>query len=221
MRFCLLQLLRDPHRPSTCYAIPIGLPLALRAVIYDGHTMSTDKHKSTFPFPPAMVTPVMGRPDPLSLGILQGKLYINAAMSIPTELGSGLYGHLALIMSNADYAAYDGAVAYAKPAHPGVEEDAPAGATAVMITQLNRQHDDKALERHMFHANVTNALKQQLLEAVDNMFISGLRHQRLRYSQVTPLQLMQHLLDNYNIVKEETLEDNRGRLGAVPYAQSN
>ena len=136
----------------------------------------------------------MGRPDPLSLGILQGELYANV-MSIPTELGGGLYGHLALIMPNADYAALDGAVAYAKPAHPGVQEDAPAGATAVMITQLNRQHD-KVLERHMLHANVTNALKQQFLEAVNDMFVSGLRHQRLRYSQVTPLQLMQHLLDS-------------------------
>ena len=41
------------------------------------------------------MTPIMGRPDPLSLGILQGELYANA-MSVPTELGGGLYGHLAL-----------------------------------------------------------------------------------------------------------------------------
>ena len=82
-----------------------------------------------------------------------------------------------------------------------------------MITQLNRQHD-KALDRHMLQANVSNAIKQQLLEAVDDMFVSVLRHQRLRYSQVTPLQLMQHLVDNYDIVTEETLEDNRGCLGA-------
>ena len=36
----------------------------------------------------------------------------------------------------------------------------PFNATAVQITHRNRQHD-KALDRHMLHANVTNALKQQ------------------------------------------------------------
>ena len=146
--------------------------------------MSSEKHKSTFPFPHATITPIMGRPDPLSLGILQGELYANA-MSVPTELGGGLYGHLALIMPIADYAALEGAIAYAIPAHPGVQADAPPAATAVMITQLNRQHD-KAVDRYMLHANVSNALKQQLLEAVDDMLVSVLRHQRLRYSQVSP-----------------------------------
>ena len=173
--------------------------------------MSADKSK-TFPFPHATVTPIIGRPDPLSLGILQGELYANA-ISVPTELGGGLYGHLALVMNDAEYAALDGTVAYAIPNHPGVQADAAANATAVQITQLNRQHD-KALERHMLHANVSNALKQQLLEAVDDMFVSVLRHQRLRYSQVSPQDLLEHLLLTYNIVTEETLEDNRNRLGA-------
>ena len=61
----------------------------------------------------------MGCPDPLSLGILQGELYANA-MSVPTELGGGLYGHLALIMPYADYAALEGAIEFTIPAHPGV-----------------------------------------------------------------------------------------------------
>lgn len=141
------------------------------------------------------VTPILGRPDPLSLRILQGELFTNA-ISVPTELGGGHYGHLALIMPDADYAVLAGTIAYAIPAHPGVQADAPPAATAVQITQLNRQHD-KSLDRHMLHANVSNALKQQLLEAVDDMFVSVFRHdQRLRYSQVTHLQLMlKHLID--------------------------
>ena len=173
--------------------------------------MSTDKIK-VFPFPHATLTSITGRPDPLSLGILQGELYANA-ISIPTELGGGLYGHLAMIMPHAKYATMAGAVDYVTPPHPGVQAAAPVNATAVMITQLNRQHD-KALERHMLHANVANALKQQLLEAVDDMFVSVLRHQRLRYSQISPGQLLQHLIDTYNIVTEETLEDNRSLLSA-------
>lgn len=174
--------------------------------------MSTDKSAKTFPFPHATITPILGRPDPLSLGILQGELYANA-ISVPTELGGGLYGHLAVIMPAAEYTGMEGAIDYVTPPHPGVQADAPVGATAVQITQLNRQHD-KALERHLLHATVANALKQQLLDAVDDMFVSVLRHQRLRYSQVSPQQLLQHLVDTYNIITEETLEDNRSRLSA-------
>jgi hypothetical protein len=138
--------------------------------------MSVDKNKTTFPFPHATVTPIIGRRDPLSLGILQGKLYDNA-MSVPAELGGGLYGYLlALVMSTADYRTMNGAINYIAPAHPGVQAD--ANANAVQITQLNRQRD-KALDCHMLHANVSNALKQQILEVVDDIFISVLRHQCL------------------------------------------
>jgi hypothetical protein len=174
--------------------------------------MSIDKIKATFPFPHATLTPIIGRPDPLSLGIIQGELYANA-ISVPTELGGGLYGHLALVMPNIEYVDMVGAIAYVAPLHPGVQADAAAGATAVQITQMNRQHD-KALERHMLHANVANALKQQLLDSVDDMFVSVLRHPRLRYSQVSPQQLLEHLAKTYNIVTAETLEDNRNRLAA-------
>ena len=73
--------------------------------------MSAGKSK-TFPFPHATVTPISGRPDPLSLSILQGNFYANA-ISVPTELGGGLYGHLALVMNDAEYAALEGTVAYA------------------------------------------------------------------------------------------------------------
>jgi len=194
------------------YAISLHLPRVTRGYPYHFQNMSADKHKTTFPFPHATVTPIIGRPDPLSLGILQGELYANA-ISVPTELGGGSYGHLALVMPAAEYVTMDGAIAYIAPAHPGVQADVPINATAVQITQLNRQHD-KALDRHMLHANVSNALKQQLLEAVDDMFVSILRHQRLRYSQVAPQQLLQHLINTYNIVTEETLEDNRNRLSA-------
>ncbi len=159
-----------------------------------------------------MVTPLIGRPDPLTLGILQGELYANA-ISVPTELGGGLYGHLAIIMPAVEYMLMDGTIDYVAPPHPGVQADMPAAATAVQITQLNRQHD-KALECHMLHANVANALKQQLLEAVDGMFVSVLSHQRLRYSQASPQQNLQHLVDTYNIVTAETLENNRSHLNA-------
>ena len=139
--------------------------------------MSADKSK-TFPFPHATVTHIFGRPDSLSLGILQGELYANAIL-VPTELGGGLYGHLALVMNDAEYAALDSTVAYATPVHPGVHADAPVNSAAVQITQLNCQQHDKALEHDMHHVNVSNVLKRQLLEVVDDMFVSGVHNPSL------------------------------------------
>jgi hypothetical protein len=128
--------------------------------------MSLDKTK-TFPFPHATLTRITGRPDPLSLGSSKESCLYAKAMSVPTELGGGLYdGHLALIMPAADYITMDGAIDYVAPMHPGVQADATANATVVQITLQNRQHDE-ALERHMLHVNVSNALKQQLLEVID------------------------------------------------------
>ena len=80
--------------------------------------MSTDK-LPMFPFPHATVTIIKGRPDPLSLGILQGELCANA-ISVPTELGGGQCGHLALIMPNAEHMTMASAIACITPAHPGV-----------------------------------------------------------------------------------------------------
>jgi hypothetical protein len=84
-------------------------------VFFDFLIMSTDKSTKPFPFPHATVKPLLGRPDPLTLGILQGEqLYANA-ISVPTELGGGLYGHLAIIMPAAEYMLMDGAIHYVAP----------------------------------------------------------------------------------------------------------
>lgn len=65
------------------------------------------------------------------------------------------------------------------------------------------------------HATIADALEQQLLDAVNNMFLSFLCHQQLQYSQVLVLQLLQHLIDTtHNIVTAKTLEDNRNCQGA-------
>ena len=105
--------------------------------------MAPDTIRSTFPFPHATLTPILGRPDPLSLGIIQGELYANA-ISVPTELGGGMYGHLALVMPVPEYIAMDGAILYTIPGHPGVQADAPAGATAVQITRRHCRADHAA-----------------------------------------------------------------------------
>ena len=47
------------------------------------------------------------------------------------------------------------------------------------------------------------------------MFVSVLRHQRLRYSQVLPQDLIEHLVKTGDIiVTDEMLEGNRSHLGA-------
>ena len=80
--------------------------------------------------------------------------------------------------------ALQGAVAYVAPANPGVQAPAPANATAIQITQANRQHD-KALERFTKHHDVCAELKHLILAAVDDCYISALQEVVLSYAQVS------------------------------------
>ena len=129
------------------------------------------------------------------------------------ELGGGFYGHLALIMPAANYITMDGAIDYVAPMHPGVQADAAANATVVRITQQNRQHD-KALERHMLHTNVSNAQATAVRGRRQHVCLLPTSSTSSEFTSLTAPAPLQHLVDTYNIVIEETLEVNRSRLGA-------
>jgi hypothetical protein len=134
-------------------------------------------------------------------------------MAVPSEAGGGLYGHLGAVMPAAEYQALQGAVAYVAPANPGVQAPTANGATAIQISQANRQHD-KALERFTIHNNVCLELKRLVLAAVDDDYVSTLRHRRLRYAQVSIEQLLTHLNNTYSEITQEVLEKNRSNISA-------
>lgn len=167
----------------------------------------TDAHTAKFPFLHPELTLIEGRPNPQSLKTLCSEVYDNA-MAVPSEAGGGLYGHLGAVMPANEYQALQGAVAYVAPANPGVQAAIAAGATAIQITQANRQHD-KSLERFSIHNNVNLELKRLILAAVDESYVSSLRHPLLNFAQVSVLDLLTHLNTAYSEITQEVLERNR------------
>lgn len=163
-------------------------------------------------FPHAELTIIEGTPSPLTLTKLRSEVYDNV-MSVPSEAGGGGFGHLGAVMPAAEYIALPGAVAYDAPVHPGVQVPAIAGATAIQITQANRVYD-KSLERFKLHNSVDIAVKQQILTAVDERFVSTLRDHTLGFALVTAAQILAHLETTYNTVTSEVLEKNRSNISA-------
>jgi hypothetical protein len=114
--------------------------------------------------------------------ILQKALYANANKTIPSLLGGGGHnGHLALVMTNAEYRVIS-AVTYNKPVHPGAQPVHQANANAAQITEANHLYDHTLLIQVALHVSVVNALRQQILGAVDNKYLLALKHPDLRYT---------------------------------------
>ena len=84
-----------------------------------------------FNFPFESLTPIAGKPTNTTLQLLQRQLFTNAR-SVPSARGGGLHGHLAILLSDAEYIARVG-VAFEVPLHPGPPPDAVGTAAAIAV----------------------------------------------------------------------------------------
>lgn len=165
----------------------------------------------TLAFPTPVLTPVIGVPNLQSIRTLRRELYANAR-AIPTTLGGGANGHLALIMPDADYLARAG-VAFPAPAHPGGLPAHAAAATTAQITQTNRTYD-ATLAACGLYTTVREELKKQLLAAVDHKYLKQLEDDVFGYADVTPQAMLVHLQTTYGAVTQDDIEKNRNLLSA-------
>jgi hypothetical protein len=162
---------------------------------------------SKFNFPFETLTPISGKPTNTTLQLLQRQLYTNAR-SVPSARGGGLHGHLALLLSEADYIARVG-VAFAVPVHPGPPPVAvgTAAVVAVAIRAYNEQLADVTL-----YNNLRAALTAQILTAVNASFLSALEDPDFGFGDVTPFAMLEHLRNEYGTMTPEELERNRASL---------
>ena len=167
----------------------------------------------SLPFPHPVLTPITdGPPTLVSIKTLQRQLYANAK-SIPTTLGGGANGYLALVMPDADYLARTG-VAFPAPPHPGDQPIHAAAATAAQITEANRQYYDRQLTVHSAYITVKEELKRMILLAVPDIYLNTISDATFGYADITPQHLMTHLVATYATVDEDDIENNRKTLEA-------
>lgn len=140
-------------------------------------------------------------------------LQVNAnAESVPSTRGGANHGHLGIVLSPEDYATIQTEDGVAKtpwvnPEHPGPRPEIPDEATQYQIAEANRQYKADAEEYRLFKSTEA-ALRNQLLEAVPEIFISILENKHRGYGGLTPLQILNHLDANYGEVTAADLRVN-------------
>lgn len=162
-------------------------------------------------FPTPTLTKIAGIPNYESVKQINDELTANA-YGIQTNLGCGTVGYARLTLPPATYATISIA-AWIPPPNPGTQAVIPPNATAIQIAARNRSFDT-ASEVYATYRMVGNALKKQLLAAVDDIFICSLKQPYIGYGNVTVLQLLTHLFSTYAQISPGDLALNETRMKA-------
>jgi hypothetical protein len=127
------------------------------------------------------------------------------------------HGHLGLVMPVAEFTALTGA-AYIAPVYPDVPD------YHVQPDAATRQEWEASYKHRMIDANVAKALSNHLVklitQAVPNTYLAILRDTVHGYAEVTPQQMLNHLMDTFGTIEPEDLEENMHRLRAPPWNPS-
>ena len=169
-------------------------------------------------FPIAIIAPIVGTPRYETLQELSKQLGTNAA-SVASELGGGKLGHLTLTVPAAEYLVLSGSVAFNAPANPG-----PIYVTNVQTPTANqlsldiRTHGEE-LRFYKLYKNTDLALKNQIIGAVEPIYLRTLKAPNTGYVLVTTLSMLTYLHTTYGTIQPHHIEDNEKRF-KLPYDPS-
>jgi hypothetical protein len=175
-------------------------------------TLSVDAIRDSFPHP--NIPRHTGTPTYAAINIIHKKLKANAS-SIPSELGGGTHGLLGLVLSAPAYINVTGHV-FVPPVNPGPTAVIPRNLRlSAQINELVRQH---ANELRIFQetTRTDQALKQQLLNAFDDMYTKSLSNRHTGFATITTFDIIQHLYQTYGMISQVNIKDNTARMNE-PY----
>ena len=157
-------------------------------------------------------------PNPVDIELFLDALYENA-IAIPSS--STPLGHLALVVEAAKFLALNNGEIWDEPRNPGTAPTAPTNvATAQAAEQVFnpeialftaqeriRIYNESKSTYKTFLAAKT-ALRNQVLNAVDDKFISALKESIVSYTRLAPLDIISHLKKEYGEITESDLTNN-------------
>ena len=161
---------------------------------------------------PNQIPPISGQPTYDSLKNLRDLLKANAA-SFPSSLGGGNHGYLGLILTPAVYATVAPGTAFVIPPNPGPTANLVGATTQPQINARLRTHAEQ-LRQWKEYKNVNDAIKNQLIGAIEPMFIRGLRNQHVGFLNQSIQNILQYLFRNYGQITPIDLEANEKRMKA-------
>jgi hypothetical protein len=170
----------------------------------------SDSSKS-YPFPHPTLTKIDGKPNAASIKLLTKKEVYANAKSVHSVHGGELDGHLGLTMPVAAYVLCAG-INFVEPPHPGPLPIHVVNATSAQITAASRAYDLSTMTEFQTCQNVKENLKQQILEAVANIYLQDLKDDVFGYADVTITQIIIHLGTTYGQLNANDLEANRHKL---------
>lgn len=174
--------------------------------------MPTDIDKIVDGFPHPTIVPIIGVPTYESIDNLNLQLNANAA-SVQSNLGDGQLGLLYLTVTPAEYNMLSN-VAFVPPTNPVIPVIA-ANATPARISTITRVHATRLADFREY-LSTDKALKQQVIGAINNMYLRTLRHRVTGFANVTTRQMLDHLYASYGRLSPADLQENDKRL-RTPY----
>ena len=166
-------------------------------------TSTVDTIVDGFPFP--HITKIEGQPTYETIEELNSQLNANAA-SVQSDLGGGALGHLALTVLPTVFATLS-ITPFVIPVNPGPTAVIANGLTAAQITSARLDHTN-ATALFIKYNNTDKALKQQLVGAVDPLYLKALRNKYTGFGSQTSLTMLRHLYDNYAKISSAELALN-------------
>jgi hypothetical protein len=130
-------------------------------------------------------------------------------MSVHSDAGGGLHGHLGLTITPARYLAV-AQVPYPPPPVPPVLPVVPA-APAAAITVALRQHQEQVRIFRLYH-DTDKALLRCIIAATPATYIDALSDNEFGFANVTTLALLTHLHTTYGALTPADRDNNLARM---------
>ena len=134
----------------------------------------------------------------------------NSTASIPTTLGGSNHSYLGLILSPSAYVTIT-TTPFQEPNYPDQHPTIPAGTNATNTSAIIRHHTED-LRQWRECKNVITALKNQLLLAIDNIYVRALKDCHVGYMNQPIHAILYHLFENYGNITPLELEDSDTRM---------
>ena len=162
-------------------------------------------------FPHPTLTRVHGMPTYQDIAILKMQLSANAVTASST-LGNGELGHLGLVIGATEYdtivdpTGANAAIHWSIPTMPDTPEFDTKTTQVMMQNELAQYNEDtKDFQKY---CAVHAALRAQLLEAINPVYLAPLKSRIHGFANTTLRQLIKHLETNYAKLSRQDIIDN-------------
>ena len=161
------------------------------------------------------LTRIVGKPTFTTLHLLLLQLKVDAS-SVPSILVGGQHGCVGIILSLVTYATLSPVQSFIPPIHPGILQIAHP-ATQHKIYLAKTLHD-KGVRTFPSYQLIQRALIQQLLEDVEDKYLSSLRNRIICQVPSDIRDLILHLFRVYRKITPRQLKSKYDSFEAVKYS---